>query len=226
VVGWQPAKDTHVVSELRGCAFAFALADSHPNEPETHYRLMKKAILSGVLVCSSLVLTAFTVSTAQTVDDAEMPQWFIESMEEATAGTGRWIADNEAYQSDDEPWDAYGLEWTWGIGNKSLKGRLFVLQDGEDRGTIWEFRQIWHPGEQKAYLYQYGSDGTVGIGTLRHLGGDKTESVQNFVSPDGSTFQVGHRSEQKDGEDHSRSFNILEDGTWEARRSYVWKRES
>lgn len=190
---------------------------------------MKKAIPLTLVLLSSLVGTAFIfepLTSTPSTTSSDMPDWFIQSMEEATAGTGRWVADNSAYHSDSEPYDAYGLEWTWGIGKKSLKGRLFVMNEGEDLGTVWEFRQVWHPGEQQAYLYQYGSNGTFGVGTLRYLGGEQTESEQTFFSPDGTTFKIGHRSERIDDEDHSQSFNILADGTWEVRRSYVWKREA
>lgn len=158
-------------------------------------------------------------------DNSAIPDWFTQHMEEMTQGNGRWIADNAAYKSDAEPYDAYGLEWTWGIGQKSLTGRLFAMQDDEELGTIWKFREVWHPGEQQVYLYQYGSDGTFGVGTVHLSEGNIRQSDQTFFNPDGTTFRSGHRMEIVGDEQRAQSFNIMPDGTWQERRSYVWKRD-
>jgi hypothetical protein len=159
------------------------------------------------------------------------PRWFLEHLEYMARDGGRWIADNAAYRSDQEPYDAYGMSWEWGLGKNSLKGRLFGVQDGKDVGTFWEFRTIWHPGEHQALVYQYGPDGTVGIGTMQPLAAEAgqpagTTADQTFYRPDGSSFRAGHRNRDLDADTtDSHSFDISADGTWKPRRSYVWKRE-
>ncbi len=187
-----------------------------------------------VLLAFITVLTLFAGSQDHAVhnphatavtpsDPTAIPDWFMKSMEETMQDGGRWIADNADYKNDTEPYDAYAMVWTWGIGKKSLVGRLSGIQDGEETGTFWEFRQVWHPGEQKAYVYQLGGDGTFGVGPLQPLSENMWELDQTFFTPDGTTFRSGHRNERIDGEDHTRSYNILEDGTWEERRFYLWK---
>lgn len=56
---------------------------------------------------------------------------------------GTWIADNAEYKSDNEPYDAYGMEWKWGVGQKSLTGRLYAIKDGKDIGSLFQFRRYW-----------------------------------------------------------------------------------
>jgi hypothetical protein len=118
---------------------------------------------------------------------------------------GRWVADNTAYRSTDEPFDAYRIEWAWGLGNKSVQGRLFGLQGGEEAGTFWAFRKFWHAGEQQVKVYQFGSDGTVGIGTYERTGPHRSQLLQTFFYPDGTSARVGHRTEHRPGEEHGAS---------------------
>jgi hypothetical protein len=104
-------------------------------------------------------------------------------------------------------------------------GRLFGLKDGKEENTFWEFRSVWHPGEKKAYAYQYGGDGTLGVGVMEHRKGNRTRSDQTFFRPDGSSDRVGHEAWfDEDGAQHTHSFDIQEDGTWKKRRFYIWKR--
>lgn len=178
-----------------------------------------------------ILQTADVADAAPATAAAGPPQWFLEHLESMARDGGRWIADNSAYQSDQEPYDAYGLSWEWGLGHKSLVGRLFGIQDGKEVGTFWEFRTIWHPGEHRALVYQYGADGTVGIGTMQELEAEAgrpagTTADQTFYQPDGSTFRAGHRNRDLDDRTtDSHSFDIQPDGTWQPRRSYIWKRQ-
>ncbi|MGH9861572.1 MAG: hypothetical protein ACRD5F_16255 [Candidatus Acidiferrales bacterium] len=138
-----------------------------------------------------------------------------------TQGTGTWIADNSAYKSNDEPWDAYKLEWKLVLGKKLLKGRMLVIKDGKDVGAIWEFLSYWHPKEQRVVMSQWGSDGTYGTGTITDR--SKNESVMQFFHPDGNGARVGHRMDRRKAEEHSQSFDISDDGVWKKRRQYIWK---
>lgn len=185
---------------------------------ETHsYRI-------ALILLAGLCLSAFTSSALPPPPDEEdIPAWVLDHLAQQV---GRWVTDNAAYKGDQEPFDAYGLEWAWGLGEQSITGRLFGIQAGEEAGTFWEFRVFWHPGEQQLKLYQYGGNGAVGIGSIQRTGEHKTEALQTFFGPDGSSSQIGHREEIIDGAQHSQSFNIGEDGSWTINRSYVWHRES
>ncbi len=151
-----------------------------------------------------------------------MPAWAKAEMQRMV---GTWLADNSAYQSTDEPIDAYGMEWQWGIGEQSLTGRLYGLRDGAEIGTFWEFRQFWHPGENQLLLYQFGANGTVGWGPLRQTAEKENEMIQTFVGPDGHSSQVGHRTVFTSADEHvGSSFTVDADGTWTENRSYTWRR--
>ncbi len=163
-------------------------------------------------------------SAAAQEPSAEVPAWMLREMEFLTRDGGRWITDNAAYRGPNEPYDAYGLEWTWGIGQKTVRGRLFGLQDGREVGTFWEFRMVWHPGRREVLLYQFGGDGTLGVGPLAALEDGRTESIQTFYSTDGAAVRVRHLASNMGDVHETMSFD--DDGTgWKPRRTYVWKRE-
>jgi len=137
-------------------------------------------------------------------------------------GGGSWLADNQAYISDSEPIDAYGLEWRWGAGRKSLQGRLFAVAAGRETGTVAELRILWHPGDQQAQVFKYGSDGTLGIGLLSPTseGGMRLEQVSH--APDGSAHSVRYEETlEADGARISTAFLETPSG-WTAERTYVW----
>ena len=150
---------------------------------------------------------------------SQTPDWVQEEME---VMIGRWIADNSAYQSEDEPYESYGIEWSWGIGEGSVVGRLFGLHDGEEVGPFWDFRQFWHPGEEQLMVYQFGWGGVVGVGPVERVDEHTSRLLQTFYDPDGSTRRVGHRTERRDGVERGQSFDVSEDGTWTERRTYTW----
>lgn len=152
-----------------------------------------------------------------------LPEWVQADWEYYTQGAGKWIADNGAYQNEDEPWEAYRLEWSWGPGKKTLKGRLLAMKDGKDVGVIYEYLSYWHPAQRRVVLNQWGSDGTYGTGTMTASGERTTESRQSFFGPDGGGFQVMHRAEKLEGEARLQSFRLSTEGVWEQGRRYVWK---
>ena len=156
---------------------------------------------------------------------AAPPDWFLEEIRLLTSGSGRWIADNSAYRSDEEPYDAYVTEWRASFDGTTMTGRLYGLRDGEPSVDFWEFRQYWHPGRNEAVLEQFGWGGTVGIGTARR-DGDETRTDQTFHTADGGTNRVGHVGRFPDDVTHvTDSFDVDAEGTWVPRRSYTWKRE-
>jgi len=160
-------------------------------------------------------------SVTPTVADT-IPDWLREHMANRVAGTGRWITDNAAYRGTDEPVDAYGMEWAWGPGRQSIRGRLFGLHGDKEVGTYWHLQLAWHPGERRPVLYQFGGGGAVGIGPMDFQDG-KIIVDQVFFRPDGSSFRTRHESLEAEGLEDSCSFDWA-GGRWVARRHYVWRR--
>jgi len=158
----------------------------------------------------------------ETAAQDSMPASLRNEMTQLTQGSGRWIVDNHAYRNDDEPWDQYGTEWSWGLGQQTVRGRLYAVVGGRDVRTFWEFRLFWHPGERRAILQQFGSDGTVGIGPMVQEGTEVFVD-QTFDSPDGTSYRVGHRSSFAGDIHITESLNRVGD-RWEKRRRYEWKR--
>jgi hypothetical protein len=138
---------------------------------------------------------------------------------------GNWVADNSKFKNDVDTMDAYGIEWEWGLGKKSLVGRLYGIKGGKDVGTFWEFREFWHPGEARLIATQHAGDGTYGAGPHDVKPDGTSEMVQTFFDPGAGTKSlVGHRS-KLDGDVHTTSsFNVDEKGVWTPRRTYVWRR--
>lgn len=154
--------------------------------------------------------------------EASVPAWFIEHLETHMQDGGRWIADNHAYVSDSEPIDAYGIEWRWGAGRRSLQGRMFAIAGGRETATVSELRMLWHPGEQRALVYEYGSDGTLGVGVLESAGEGRFHLDQTLHELDGSTRSVRFEEGlEPDGARVSTSFVETTSG-WKAERTYVW----
>ena len=139
---------------------------------------------------------------------------------------GTWVADNSAYRSEDDPHDAFSIEWRWGIGQTSVVGRLYGIQGGRDIATYWEFREYWHPGERRLVPMQFGADGAVGIGTRELQAGGRSEMLQTLFHPaTGVIERIGHRSELSGDTHVTRSFNVSADGTRTDRRTYTWVRQ-
>ncbi len=177
------------------------------------------------LVACFVLLLAVSQSTfsAEAASSRVAPEWFLQEIATLTAASGRWITDNSEYKSEQEPYDAYGTEWTSSFGGTSMSGRLFGIQDGKETANFWEFRQYWHPAHGVAVLEQFGWGGTVGVGTAWQEGAT-TKSDQTFFTADGRTNRTGHISEFPDQDTHvTQSFDI-ENNVWIARRSYTWRR--
>jgi len=153
----------------------------------------------------------------------EVPPWFEENMQ---ASVGEWVADNQQYKSDQEPFDAYGMTWEWGIGKKSIVGTLYGIVDGQAAAPFWEFRQFWDPQTQQGFVMQFGGNGMVGKGPMVMKGdAHTTEMLQVFFQPDGSQSQHGHTAVLKGDQLEITSYHIGKDGSWSVNRSYVWKKK-
>ena len=111
--------------------------------------------------------------------------------------------------------------WKSGFDGMTMTGRLFGLDGGKETPAFWEFRQYWHPGRQEAVVEQFGWGGAFGIGTLTR----DAVAEQTICNADGTTSQIGHRSEMPDADTRVQaSFDIV-DGAWRPRRTYTWIRQ-
>ncbi len=167
---------------------------------------------------NSIIVLALFISISAGAQ--QVPDWFITTLE---GSVGSWVADNDTYQSEQEPFDQYAMDWEWGIGKQSIKGTLYGLINGEKQGTFWEFRQYWDHAGNHGVLVQYGPNGTVGSGPMVLENETETRLVQDFVTPDGKTTKHGHRSTLSAGKLVTTSFDIDADGKWTQRRTYTWK---
>lgn len=174
-------------------------------------------LLAWLLVVILAFAGAYSISASEAP-----PAWVLEEMRRTE---GRWIADNSAHKSDDEPYDAYGLEWRSATAGRTLIGRLFAIQDGEELGTLWEYRMFWHPERGSLWLIQFGTDGTVGEGEIERTGPDSTEVDQTFYSPGGTTWRSGHRDRKGEDRKVIQSFAIDADGSWKLQREYTWVKQ-
>jgi hypothetical protein len=180
-------------------------------------------MMKSTAIVLLLILCAGSVLSEESRPQGAAPEWFLQEIATLTAGSGRWIADNSEYQSEQEPYDAYGTEWTASFDGTTMSGRLFAIKDGRETGPFWEFRQYWHPGHEEAMLEQFGWGGTLGIGTMWSEGG-KTKSDQTFYTIDGGISRSGHVSHFPGSDIHiTKSFDI-EGDEWISRRTYTWHR--
>jgi len=151
-----------------------------------------------------------------------IPIWFVDNLK---ANIGKWQTDNGSYKSEAEPYDAYGMEWTWGIGQTSMTGKLYGIQDGKVIGDFWKFRQYWDNVKGEAAIQQFGYSGVIGLGTVKPTENDKMESIQTFSLPDGRNWIERHLSKLDDNELTTTSYEKNEEGNWKKKRSYTWKKE-
>ena len=141
------------------------------------------------------------------------------------AHVGTWVADNTAFRSEAEPFDAYAIDWNWGIGRQSLVGRLYAMAAGRDVGTHWELREFWHPGERRLVAAQFGADGRYGVGPHLRRPDGSMDMVQTFYDAAGRVTRNGHESLREGDVLITRSFDVAADGTRTPRRTYTWKRK-
>ncbi len=155
---------------------------------------------------------------------AGAPDWVTEHWEEMV---GTWVTSNAKYRNLDQGLDEYGMQWRWGVGQRSLVGRLYGIREDKEVGDFWEFREYWHPGEQKLIAVQYGVDGTFGTGSHERKPDGSLETLQKFHNgTTGEASSLGHRSLLSGDEQTTDSFDVDEAGKWIPKRSYVWFRRS
>ncbi|MEM7281267.1 MAG: hypothetical protein AAF438_06540 [Pseudomonadota bacterium] len=175
----------------------------------------------GIFVSLSFVLGS-TNSMAQ--EGAAPPKWLLREIQQVTAHGGRWVADNQEYQSENEPYEAYVTVWTANAGGYTMHGRLFGIRSGQETPDFWQYRQYWHPGERRVVLEQFGWGVTVGIGRVWQEG-DSTHSSQTFYRPGSPPRQEGHKTQYIDEDTKTTESFSIEEGQWLPQRNYTWHRD-
>ncbi len=159
----------------------------------------------------------------ESVQSTPAPQWFLDDNDFLSRDGGRWITSNAAHQGENEPMEAYVMEWKADYAH-SITGRLYGIVDGKPTQDFWRFRQYWHPGKGEAVLEQFGIGGAFGIGSLWPED-DANKLLQTFYTPDGAAAEQGHKAANPDADTHvTTSFDVV-DGEWGERRTYTWKRD-
>jgi hypothetical protein len=175
-----------------------------------------------------LTAAAWSLLGGVVVGDSEAPaggapEWFVEEIEYLTRDGGRWIADNRAYEGEEEPYPEYGIEWETGLSGLTASGRLFGIDtEGRER-DFWELHLYWDPLQGRAVAMQVHADGSFGLGELTFRGPSERELVQELWAPGGQTSRLRHVEHLSEHERRAETF-LEAEGEWRPRRSYVWKR--
>lgn len=191
-----------------------------------HRKLTPPWARIGLAATAAVAIVGLSTASPDYPAAAAMPAWFAEHLAASTRDGGRFEADNRSYRSDAEPVDRYAIEWTYGIGHKSMKGRLFGLRGDVETATLWEIRTFWHPGRREAVVQQYAADGTVASGTLSRLDDGEFQVELDIFDPAGSTQRARDALRDVDADTHETASSMWVDDEWVARRSYTWTRVS
>jgi uncharacterized protein YndB with AHSA1/START domain len=167
----------------------------------------------------SIFLLIVSLASAQT---NPIPKWYSENNSRLQ---GIWIAGNSSYYSKDEPYINYAIELKYGLGKSNLVGRLYGITKEKQEIDFWQFRLYWNNQKQSAELVQYGYNNLIGIGELRALTSNKTESIQQFSAPDGRTWKEKHITKYTENRQITTSYD-LENNLWNEKRTYNWHKQT
>ncbi|MBZ0326016.1 MAG: hypothetical protein K8F54_00290 [Altibacter sp.] len=165
-----------------------------------------------------LLLVSFSIQSQET----GIAKWFSEDLK---ANIGRWEADNSPYVSEEEPYETYVMEWSWGIGKTSIIGRLFGVKDGQETGDFWEYRQYWDNVKQAGMLLQFGQGGVIGIGKIQPMKNGSMEAIQTFSMPNGTTWITKHDLSLDESSLQTTSYDKDTEGNWIEKRTYTWVKQ-
>jgi len=152
----------------------------------------------------------------------EIPKWYLADLKNQI---GVWEADNKSYKSENEPFEKYVIEWTWGVDATSIKGNLYGKIDDKASGNFCEFIQYWDAEENRAKLFQVGLGGLSGIGTVLPIDQNETSVVQNFDGPKTKGYIEKHSSIINGQQKTTTSFEKDSLGNWIEKRTYVWNKK-
>ena len=181
----------------------------------------KPAVVAGHrLLLGWLCLMLVDLGCAASAADRSLPDWYSRELSQLTQGTGRWIADNREYRSDDEAFDAYAVEWAMSPDQRGLTGRLYGLRDDREVAEFWRFRIYWDAKARQAVVLQFSGFGVIGSGNMSGFD-QATLMDQTFTAPDGSQWRELHQAWFEDDTHLTRSFE-WRDGGWVRKRAYRW----
>lgn len=166
----------------------------------------------------SLFILITFLANAQT---NPIPKWYSENNSRLT---GTWLADNSSYFSEDEPYINYAIEWKYGLDNSNLIGRLYGITKENQEIDFWQLRLYWNNEKKSAELAQYGYSNVTGIGKLRTLTSNRTESIQQFSMPNGKTWKEKHITKFTENKQTTTSYE-LENNQWQEKRTYEWHKQ-
>lgn len=172
---------------------------------------------------SRLVVAALLL-TSPSLFASGAPEWFESRLDYMTAGTGTWIASNEEWRSEGEPFDEYGIRWVRKRGPLAV-GELFGMRAGEEIAVFWDFVTYWDPVDQKAVILQTSAGGVVGIGENGPAVDSVQEMVQTFVAPGSEPRVEKHEVVEIDAMTHRTTSLRQVDGEWTRNRTYTWHRQ-
>lgn len=163
--------------------------------------------------------------TGQDADDLghAIPEWLIKEWQ---VQVGNWKTSNSQYQSENEPFSHYIIEWTWGTGKQSVHGQLMALNNGEKTGNFWTFVQYWDPVKAEARVIQLGHGGRVGDGSLMLNADGNIETIQTFSAPGVEPRLEKHLNQMSEAGLTTSSFNQDKNGEWQPQRSYLWIKQA
>lgn len=156
-------------------------------------------------------------------DPKPIPEWY---QKEMARNIGFWVADNSAYQSPDEPFEEFRLEWHWAPGKMGIEGELYGMQNGRRTPTFWRFIQYWDPARGEVHIEQIGIMGGIGKGYLERLDDTHFRMNQWFQFAGGDYFMDVHHISVMEGYDLLTNYRLNEEGKWQEDRTYKWVRRN
>jgi hypothetical protein len=141
---------------------------------------------------TALLLALPSTGLAQTQAGAPVPEWHVEHLDYMSRESGRWVTDNAAYRSENEPATEYVLEFGPSFDGSSMTGRLYGQVNGRYTVTLWEYRSYWYAATATSLVSQFGWDGASGIRTIRPEGDGIFRVEQTVVTPGLPSRIEGH----------------------------------
>lgn len=178
----------------------------------------------GLLIGVSLAVLGWgTTCEAQALPP--LPAWYLEELDARSTGDSvMWVADNSAWKSEQEPFEAYGMRFWPTRDGRGLRGVLFGILNGQPMRVFTEFRVFWHPGQAgEARILSWNMWGGVGEGVMRPGESGSLLLESKDFSYDGSFQMTRHATTRSPGTQVDQQ-QSLSNGQWVDGRRYIWKR--
>ena len=164
----------------------------------------------------------FSINLIKQEPEKKIPYWYKTHINDMV---GTWVADNSNYKSETEKFDAFVIEWKYGIGQTNITAQMYALTGGEKSDNFWEFREYWDNESYTAKVIQYGNWGMIGEGVMIQMAENKFETIQSFSLPDGKKWVEKHKINLLPTQQTTISFDYMNTGRWEKKRTYLWHKE-